>query len=101
MLPSCFSVLTLRREAQSQLPVHRAHRIPVHADVAADRVRVAPGSLNGICEVESLPAGRSVERFARLDRERYCEGLSSAAGDAIVDRDGLVRAHRSRTIAQI
>src|SRR4029077_8270644 len=81
----CRSILPLRREPERHLPVHGPHRIPVHADVTADCVRIAPGALHRIRQIEPLPAGRSIQRLGSANGEADRERLSATAEDSFLD----------------
>src|SRR5581483_3304451 len=89
--PGCFErhamspstlILALGLEAERHLAVHGSHRVPVHADVPAHRIDVAPCALNRMSEIETLSARRRIERLRRANRKRYGECLSEPAFDA-------------------
>src|SRR5712692_1908852 len=85
-------VLPLRLEAEGMLPVHRADRVPVEADMAADGVGVAPRALHRVVEMEAVAAGRRIERLDRLHREPRRISLVAPRADAVGDCDVLALA---------
>src|SRR5881392_2324837 len=91
-------VLTLGRQPERELAVHGADGIPIHADVAADGIGIAPGALHRIGEIEAEPAGRCVQRLGGANRKCDRKRLAAPADNAILDRDRPTVADRRRTI---
>src|SRR3954453_12564200 len=94
-------ILALRRQPERELAVHGADGIPVHADMAADGIGVAPCPLHGVGKIEAEPAGRCVQRFGGANGQCDRKGLAATADDAILDRDRPVITNRGRTISEI
>jgi hypothetical protein len=46
-------ILPARFQAEGVLPVHRADRVPIEADVTGDGVGIAPGALDRIAQMQA------------------------------------------------
>jgi hypothetical protein len=80
------SVLAERLEPEGELAVNRSDCVPVNADVAADRIHIAPGALHGIGEI--------VPRGTRCSMTLFSCAISAATSrrdhDLHVDRCQLI-----------
>ena len=85
------SVLPLGLEAEVVLAVHRAHHVPVEADVVRDRVDVAPVPLDprGESSVRRRRPPRTAQGVHRLHRQAHGVGVVAPVADALLDRDQL------------
>ena len=58
------------------LAVHRAHRVPVHADMHATGMGITPRPLDRLAGEDTLPARGKEQRIDRLDQEPHAECLA-------------------------
>ncbi len=83
------SILPFGLQAQQVLANHRRHRVPVQADVAGDRVRIAPHALDGLVQRQAGAAHAGEHGLHGIARQARGEGVVAPVADAPGDIDGL------------